>query len=371
MKRSIPLLVASSLLLLAACEDGPMDSSTKPAEKIEAQASPGVAFRLAPTSVAQVLAQCDSVEVTATYEDGTTRRVKAALSNVLDVLTGAVALPELPIRDCALEVVFPSRDGKTRLRMTVVFEIELLDSPEDSADGGKDPVDVDPLDTASILDLVPLQDSWVGPEDNNAGLGGDLRLWEGGSMALLDFGDLTNRLRGRVIASAHLVLHGWKGAISIGGAETSLALDVGTAPRGWIEGTGNWYWFDGKGQNSFATAYSLWPAFVAPERSTNPAQATGVNWNTAMAQRQGFLRDSTFVPTLVDGPAGKFPTADGCSVVEIDVTAVLKRIAAADANQSLAIRRATVSRSPRESIAFFSKDVHPSVAPRLIVRFAD
>ena len=371
MKRSIPLLVTSSFLLLAACQDKSADSSTKPTEKVEADATPGVAFRLAPSSVAQIVAQSDSVEVTATYEDGTTRRIKAPLSGALDALTGAVALPDLPIRDCALEVVFPSRDGKTRLRMTVVFEIELLDSPEDSLDGGKDPVDVDPLDTATTLDLAPLQDAWVGPEDNNAGLGGDLRLWEGGSMALLDFGDLTNRLRGRTIANARLVLHGWKGEISIGGGETSLALDVGTAPRGWIEGTGNWYWFDGQGRNGFATAYSLWPSFVAPERSTNPARATGINWNTATAQRRGFLRDTTLVPVLVDGPDGMFPTASMSSVLEIDATTLLKRIAAADANQSIAIRRATTSRAPKEAVAFFSKDVHPSVAPRLIVRFAD
>lgn len=370
MKRSIPLLLAASILL-PACQDKATESSPNSVAAPQAEAAPGVAFRLAPGSVEQVVSRCDSVEVTATYGDGTTRHLKVALGDVLNTLTGAVVFPDLPLRDCALEVVFPGRDGTTRLRMTVVFELELLQDAEDSADGGKDPADVEPLDTASALDLVPVQDAWVGPEGYNAGLGGDLRLWEGGSIALLDFGDLTNRLRGRSIRSARLVLHGWKGRIPVGGSETSLALDLGTTARGWIEGTGNWYWFDGRGQNDFANAYSLWPSFVAPERSTNPAQATGIDWNTAIAQREGFRRDTTFVPILVDGPYGKFPTADMSSVVILDATSLLERLASGDANRTIAIRRASASANPAESIGFFSKDVHPSVTPHLVIEFGD
>lgn len=381
MKPILPALLATACLL-ASCQDRvsePSPSSESASKNVDA-----VSFRLAPSSVGQVVSGCDSVLVTAIYADGSSRIARMALADVLDVATGVVAVPDLPLRDCVLDIAFPSRDGKTRLHMRVSFELEqlidtLVVAPIDTVRVDTTridtvimvPIDTTPVHARDSALLMPTKDAWIGPENYNAGLAAELRLWEGGSIGLVDFGNLSVSLGGRTIASATLVLHGWKGRVSIGTGNTDLRIDVGSAPGGWTEGTGHWYWFDGAGQNGYEEAFTLWPGYVPPAGTSNPAARDGITWGSGIAQREGFRADTTFAPSLVDGPDRRFPTEAGCSTISIDVTATIRRIAASADGASVAIRRSTSSASPEESIGFYTKDMDPSVAPRLLVRFAD
>lgn len=327
-----------------------------------ASSKEAVYLRLSRATVERIVEGCDSVEVTASYPDGTSRKVHAPLGEILDKATGMVQIPDLPLRDCSLDVLFLGRDGTSSIRITATFDIEL-------SDGGTTPARVERGDSNAQLVLRPEQDAWIGPEDNNAGLGAELRLWEGGAIGLMDFGDLVQRLKGRTIDRAELVLHGWKGDVSVGGGKADLSLDIGTTPCDWIEGTGNWYWFDGQGQNGFASAFALWKSFVPPARSTNPSEKTGIDWSSGRQLRTSFRRDSTFVPELGYGPSGMFPTREMSTRVAIDVTAILKSLSVEGANRCLALRRATSNTSPPVSIAFYSKDLDSTVAPRLTIRF--
>lgn len=369
-------------ILGALLSTGCRESSTSPREPSVPQSpngteegGAGLAFRLSPRTRDSVAA-LDSAIATIRYTDGRTRSIRSSVAEVLREALGTVVLEDLPLEDCRIEIEFASRDGARRLRLTVQIHVDPSYDTTATRACDDDRILVDgSVQSDGALVLKPWMDAWIGRADNggdnNNGLGSELRLWEGGSMGLLDFGDLASTLEGRSIASAELVLHGWRGPISIGDTTLDDSIQLGTIPRGWSEGNGHWYWFDGAPWNGYDLAYSDWPGFLPPDCARNPAQAHGVTWNDDGGTRAGFLPLSVFQPSVDQGQPHVYPTADQAKVVRLDVTGAIRAQISSGASLGFALRRKTSSTGPRESIAFYSKDHDPSVSPSLVVRFSD
>lgn len=375
-QRKLPVLLAASLSL-AACQStssSPQESAVEQATSETSTAGPGLAFRLGPATLDSV-ADLDSAVATVRYHDGEIRTVRTTVAKIRQDAMGTIALANLPLKDCRVEIVFASADGKSRITVTIQIHVDAsYDTTATRAcDDDRIVVDGTVLDNGDLV-LKPWQDAWIGPVDNNGnnnnGVGSELRLWEGGSMGVLDFGDISSILAGRVVAKAELVLRGWKGDIDIGDATPDLSIDLGTVPRGWSEGNGHWYWFDGAGQNGYERAFSDWPGFLPPDCARNPANAGGIRWNDDGGVREGFRKISTFVPDLQDGKPWVYPTAAEVGVVRLDVTESVQSQVASGASLGFGLRRATTSRGPAESVSFYSKDHAPSVSPSLVIQFA-
>lgn len=374
-RRKLPVLLATSLAL-AACQStsSTQDPASPPSPSGEATGGPGLAFRLGASTLDSV-ADYDSAVATVRYRDGEVRTVRTTVARILQDAMGTIALANLPLKDCRVEIVFASADGKSRITVTIQIHVDAAydTTATRACDDDRIVVDGTVLDNGDLV-LKPWQDAWIGPVDNggnnNNGVGSELRLWEGGSMGVLDFGDLSTILAGRVVAKAELVLRGWKGDIDIGDATSDLSIDLGTVPRGWSEGNGHWYWFDGAGQNGYERAFSDWPGFLPPDCARNPASASGIRWNDDGGVREGFRKISTFVPDLRDGKPWVYPTAAEVGVVRLDVTESVKSQVLSGASLGFGLRRATTSPGPAESVAFYSKDHAPSVSPSLVIQFA-
>ncbi|MCB9497269.1 MAG: hypothetical protein H6686_10340 [Fibrobacteria bacterium] len=323
----------------------------------------GLAFRLSNSSL-ELMNPGDSVVARLDYLDGTSREVRSTVGGMMADAMDRMRVDGVPKNSCRIEVRVVRDNGQT---VRVVVQIGVEDGAE-----VEDRVLIDPtvVETGDLV-LKPWKDAWIGPENTNSGLGSELRLWEGGSLGLLDFGDLVQAVGARKVARAELVLHGWKGVIGIGDSTTDLSLELGTIPRDWEEGKGDWYWFDGRGQNRFENAYALWPEFLPPVNAVNPSVPFGVRWAEAANLREGFVPVVRFTPELPDGPLGKFPRASETAEVRLDATSIVHDILARRQNVGLALRRATSSLGPRESIAFYSKDHAPSVSPSLVIHFEE
>lgn len=315
---------------------------------------------------------CENSHATVRYADGRVRSLLVCASEFLADPRAGLASARLPMEDCRVELDLDGgRDGPVR---HVVREIRM-DSPNGSPSSpdldASEPGGTPTVDGNGIVAITPRQDAWIGPEDNNSGLGSELRLYEGGSMAVLDFGNLRQVLHGRMVERAELVLHGWKGDIPGGEPGIDERIDLGTVPLGWSEGFGDWYFFDGSPENGFERAYSLWPGFKPPHRAANPAFAPGIRWSDDGGVRTDFRAIRTFVPDLDEGIPYAYPTAEQARVVRLDVTESVRELIASGASRGFALRRATKSPGPRQSIDFYSKDHAPSVSPALRIRFAD
>jgi len=373
--RKLPVLLASSLAL-AACQStsSPQDAAVSPSPSGTAAGGPGLGFRLAPTMLDSV-ATYDSAVATVRYQDGEVRTVRTSVAKILQDALGTIALADLPLKDCRVEIEFISGKGKARITVTIQIHVDPTYDTTATRACDDDRILVDgTVQENGDLVLKPWQDAWIGPYDNggnnNNGVGSELRLYDGGSMAVLDFGDLASILKGRTVTKAELVLHGWKGDIDVGDTTTDISVDLGTVPRGWREGNGHWYWFDGAPWNGYETAYSDWPGFLPPDCARNPSSATGIRWTADGGVRAGFSKISTFVPELAVGKPYVFPTAAEASVVRLDVTESVKKQVATGASLGFGLRRATTSILPRTSVDFYSKDHAPSVSPSLVIRFA-
>jgi len=225
------------------------------------------------------------------------------------------------------------------------------------------------------LALTPVQDASVDVQDWNLGLNSELRFYQPGSMTLLDYGDLVSQLSGKEIAKAELVLTGWQGLVSPDGQtgrSMEVPLEVGTVSRDWREGSGDWYWFDGAAQNGFARAYTNWSDFIPPSWARNPAYADGATWSSTAELRAGFKKYSSVSPLLPETAPYLYPKASEAGVVRIDVTQALQDMQGSGTARALALRLPEQSTFPTTRTAmFFSKDLVPAVAPRLVVRFAN
>lgn len=375
LQRSLPVLLATGVALVA-CQSTTSTQAplSPPSPSGEGAKGPGLAFRLGAGTLDSV-ARLDSAVATVRYRDGEIRTVRTTVANILQDALGTIALANLPLKDCRVEIVFTSADGRSRITVTIQIHVDpSYDTTATRAcDDDRIVVDGTVLDNGDLV-LKPWQDAWIGPVDNggnnNNGVGSELRLWEGGSLGILDFGDLAASLAGRKVAKAELVLRGWKGDIAVGDATTDLSIDLGTVPRGWNEGNGHWYWFDGAGQNGYDLAFSDWPGFLPPDCARNPASASGIRWNDDGGVRAGFRKISTFVPDLQDGKPWVYPKAAEAGVVRLDVTESVQSQVAAGVSLGFGLRRATASRGPAESLAFYSKDHAPSVSPSLVIHFA-
>ena len=373
--RKLPVLLAAGLLL-GACQStsSTPESPAVPTPGEAGGGGPGLAFRLGAGTLDSV-GRLDSAVATVRYRDGEIRTVRTTVAKILQDALGTIALADLPLKDCRVDLVFASADGRSRITLTIQIHVDpSYDTTATRAcDDDRIVADGTVLDNGDLV-LKPWQDAWIGPVDNggnnNNGVGSELRLWEGGSMGVLDFGDLATILSGRKVAKAELVLRGWKGDIGIGDATTDLSIDLGTVPRGWTEGNGHWYWFDGAGWNGYDLAYSDWPGFLPPDCARNPARAGGIRWSDDGGVRSGFAKISTFVPDLQDGKPRVYPTAAEAGVVRLDVTESVQDQVASGVSLGFGLRRATTSGGPRESVAFYSKDHAPSVSPSLVIEFA-
>ncbi|MEN9355678.1 MAG: hypothetical protein RL318_3003 [Fibrobacterota bacterium] len=230
-----------------------------------------------------------------------------------------------------------------------------------------------PASEGDSLVLGPVQDVSVDVQDVNLGLNSELRFYQPGSMALLDFGDLPSQLAGKAIARAELVLTGWQGLTSPDG-ETGrtmeVPLDLGTVSRDWREGSGDWYWFDGAAQNGFARAYTNWTDFIPPAWARNPTFADGATWSSTTGLREGFKKFTSVAPQLPELAPYLYPKASEAGAVRIDVTQAIKDMQDNGVARALALRWPELSSFPSSRTAmFFSKDLVPGVAPRLVVRF--
>lgn len=375
-QRNLPVLLATSLAL-AACQStsSPQNPAASPSPSgEETVGGPGLAFRLGAATLDSV-ASLDSAVATVRYRDGEVRTVRTTVAKILQDAMGTIALANLPLKDCRVEIAFTSADGKRRITVTIQIHVNATydTTATRACDDDRIVVDGTVQDDGDLV-LKPWQDAWIGPIDNdgnnNNGVGSELRLWEGGSMGVLDFGDLSSILAGRSVAKAELVLRGWTGDISIGDTTSDLSIDLGTVPRGWSEGNGHWYWFDGAGQNGYDRAFSDWPGFLPPDCARNPASASGIRWSADGGVREGFKRISTFVPDLQNGKPWVYPTAAEVGVVRLDVTESIKSQIVSGASLGFGLRRATISGGPAKSVAFYSKDHAPSVSPSLVIQFA-
>jgi hypothetical protein len=97
----------------------------------------------------------------------------------------------------------------------------------------------------------------------------------------------------------------------------------------WVEGTGNWWYFDGMYHNDGETWLQYYPTTDSVKaRSTDPAVLSGVN-----GMSKQMVRDSALIPVatqkerLYFGPSGnpdQIPAPDHLTPVEIDITDFLK-----------------------------------------------
>lgn len=223
------------------------------------------------------------------------------------------------------------------------------------------------------LELRPVQDAGVDLQDYNMGLGSELRLYEHGSTVLLDFGDLTSILSGKAVAKAELVLTGWQGLQSPDGTTgrtLEVPLDLGTVSRDWQEGFGNWYWFDGAGQNGYADAYSNWSSYVPPSWARNPASGNGATWTSTASIRANFRKYARVAPRLPEPAPYVYPTPCQAGTVRLDVTKEIRDMISSGTPLSLALVRPDTGLSFDRTPMFFSKDMAPEVCPRLVVTFA-
>lgn len=232
-------------------------------------------------------------------------------------------------------------------------------------------VELAPDSVSGDMEFHPLGDTWIDSSDRNTGLGSGAMLWRNGDMVLFDFGNLPAALAGKgAIASADLVLVGWSGPKGTSDGSEGLEVEYGTIPLGWSEGRGHWYWFNGRGYNGYDSVYRLWPEYVPPPSAVSPSLDGGVHWSIAQDIRDGFVVAGKFDAELARGPIGIYPTREQSTVVTLDVTAALRNQVATGQARGFALRRLVSATSPQTNLGFFTKDMAPSVAPVLRVRFA-
>lgn len=212
---------------------------------------------------------------------------------------------------------------------------------------------------------LPTRDVHIDRENRNCGLGSEFILKHDDALGLLGFDSLP-RIPGRKqLIKAELTMHGWGAAD--GDARITLEL-VKTIP-GWTEGTGHWYAFAGGRHNNYAAAYSEFPEYVPPANTSNPAEPTGIVWDSSDSLRAGLVPIAIARAVIPRGnPWGSYPRIEHTGLIAFDLTAFFNKPENRVAPVSLGIRRAAASEGPNESFAWiYSKDhVYPEIyAPKL------
>lgn len=322
-----------------------------------------IGFRISREAARQVLSECDSVAGDAVFAGGTNRRFIFPADSVLD-LDGMIRLPGIPARDCRIELVFTDRRGTARLRLSL--QVTVGASPADT--GVAVVVPETPVTGAPFV-VLPVGDaSWDPGIAYNLGAGSGLMMLDTQSLAVIDFGRIDSLLAGREILRARLLLQGW----SSSQAPARIRVAAGTIPRGWQEGDGHWYWWDGVRRNGYDVAYQYWPGYRPPASTSNPTSAGGIraDRNPSLgAQWQGvdtILWEGTLTSTPV------YPARDVLSPAEFDLTPAVKSMIRDGNSQAIAIR--ALDDMGNGLMQFLSKEHQDGrgdiLGPRLVVEIA-
>jgi len=225
---------------------------------------------------------------------------------------------------CRIDIVFFSKDGKTRYTVTLQITVTQQNVGKDSS--------LTPVGGDSALTLLPVADAPIDQENYNLGAETSNRLIYNQGLILLDFGSLES-LKGLDIARARLHVQGWANS-----ADNNLHLAAGTVNRGWSEGDGNWYYFDGHKANSYDVAYANYPGRPFPQGTEDPAVASGIRWSLAQTLIASWSPACTVSVALPVGIPGQYPKLANTASLDFDVTAALRTMLASGTPKAFAIR---------------------------------
>jgi hypothetical protein len=313
----------------------------------------GIVFGLSGNSRQAILDSCDSLSATAAFGNGSTQTVRISIRRAMAFADGLFHLETLPSDSaCRIEIVFFSKDGKTRYTVTMQITVTQESVKKDSV--------LAPVRDDSGLVLLPVADASIDEQDYNLGAETSNRLYRQG-MILLDFGSLQS-LKGLDIVRARLQVRGW-----VGSDADSLFLTAGTVDRGWSEGDGNWYYFNGRKENGYDEAYANYPGRPFPQGTKDPALASGIRWSLAqslIASWKPVCTAGTVFPVAFES----YPKFENAASLDFDVTAALRSMLDSGTAKAFAIRFA---QSGAEEIstqfAIFSREFGSRYSPRLEV----
>lgn len=336
-------LIISIALLLA------FNACNRVASPEDASAD-GVRFALGSTFNDSVLASCDSIEVHGIYKDSTRQDEYLCLKDVYQ--DSFVHLEDFVVgKPMTLQASIWARDRSVRY---IIDFSEVTDSIAQAIMVTRVPVTVTQptRPSGSSLDTLPvLHDVSIDPQGFNLGYTPSARLCYGEALVLFDFGELKNRLANKTVTRATLEVGAWMGLLKGPDTLSSVLLDVGVIDSSWSEGTGNWYWFDAKGQNGYAAAFANFPNYQPNPASENPSFASGLRWANSQALRRTFVAQDTVRVKVAYNRTLAIPTLAKSTLLHLDVSAAFMAMKAG--NKTLALRLHGVPVGPYSHSLFF------------------